>query len=101
MSSTPIPLTRASVLNAHQLIKASIHRTPVLTSTTLSALATINDGPTINLLFKCENLQKIGAFKIRGATHALAQLRDDELRQGVITHSSGLAFFSSRPHTQR
>ncbi|KAI5814990.1 tryptophan synthase beta subunit-like PLP-dependent enzyme [Pyronema omphalodes] len=85
MSSTPQPLTRASVLAAHELIKPSIHLTPVLTSTTLSTLSSSN----IKLFLKCENLQKIGAFKIRGATHALARLTDEELKRGVVTHSSG------------
>ncbi|PUU74965.1 tryptophan synthase beta subunit-like PLP-dependent enzyme [Tuber borchii] len=88
MSSMQLPLTRESVLEAHALIKSCIHRTPVFTSTTLSKLASSGD-TNINLLFKCENLQKIGAFKIRGATHALARLTDEELQKGVVTHSSG------------
>ncbi|KAG0130414.1 tryptophan synthase beta subunit-like PLP-dependent enzyme [Tuber indicum] len=88
MSSAQLPLTRESVLEAHALIKSRIHRTPVFTSTTLSKLASSGD-TNVNLLFKCENLQKIGAFKIRGATHALARLTDEELRKGVVTHSSG------------
>ncbi|RPA98619.1 tryptophan synthase beta subunit-like PLP-dependent enzyme [Choiromyces venosus 120613-1] len=88
MSSVQLPLTRESVLEAHALIKSRIHRTPVLTSTTLSKLASPGD-TNVNLLFKCENLQKIGAFKIRGATHALARLTDEELQKGVVTHSSG------------
>ncbi|KAH0615255.1 uncharacterized protein H6S33_000891 [Morchella sextelata] len=83
-----LPLTRDSVLSAHALITPHIHRTPVLTSTTLSALASTPTTP-ITLLFKAENLQKIGAFKIRGATHALARLSDEQLRNGVVTHSSG------------
>ncbi|KAH8147906.1 uncharacterized protein LAJ45_08007 [Morchella importuna] len=75
-------------LSAHALITPHIHRTPVLTSTTLSALASTPTTP-ITLLFKAENLQKIGAFKIRGATHAIARLSDEQLRNGVVTHSSG------------
>jgi len=89
MSSTPQPLTRASVLAALPLIAPYIHKTPVLTSTTLSSLSTPASGPRLTLFLKCENLQKIGAFKIRGATHALARLSDDELARGVVTHSSG------------
>ncbi|KAL7273076.1 hypothetical protein RUND412_004086 [Rhizina undulata] len=95
MSTLPLPLTRESVLEAHDLIKSKIHLTPVLTSQTLSSLASrpadesSKPAPKINLLFKCENLQKIGAFKIRGATHAIARLTDEELRRGVVTHSSG------------
>lgn len=92
MSSTPQPLTRASVLAAHTLIKPFIHLTPLLTTSTLSALATPPDGPRIKLFLKCENLQKIGAFKIRGATHALARLSPEELRRGVVTHSSGTPY---------
>ena len=45
--------------------------------------------PNMNLFFKCENYQKIGAFKARGAFHALSRLTDGELENGVITHSSG------------
>ncbi|KAF8253424.1 tryptophan synthase beta subunit-like PLP-dependent enzyme [Wilcoxina mikolae CBS 423.85] len=85
MSSNPQPLSRASVIAAHELIAPLIHKTPVLTSSTLSTLL----GPNIKVFLKCENFQKIGAFKIRGATHALARLSDEELRRGVVTHSSG------------
>lgn len=98
-------LTRASVHEAHQLIKPHIHLTPVLTSTTLSTLASTPQSPSalqgtpyegctpahphINLFFKCENYQRVGAFKSRGAFHALARLSDEELSRGVVTHSSG------------
>ncbi|KAF8536469.1 tryptophan synthase beta subunit-like PLP-dependent enzyme [Trichophaea hybrida] len=85
MSATPQPLSRASVIAAHELIAPHIHKTPVLTSLTLSTLL----GPNIKVFLKCENFQKTGAFKIRGATHALARLSDKELRKGVVTHSSG------------
>jgi threonine dehydratase len=99
LSSTP-PLTRASVEEAHQLIKSYIHLTPVLTSTTLSTIASTPQLPSalngtppahprINLFFKCENYQRVGAFKSRGAFHALARLSDDKLTKGVVTHSSG------------
>ncbi|KAI5851899.1 tryptophan synthase beta subunit-like PLP-dependent enzyme [Tricharina praecox] len=89
MSSTSQPLTRSSVLNALPLIAPYIHTTPVVTSTTLSSLSTPTTGPRLTLFLKCENLQKIGAFKIRGATHAIARLSDAELSRGVVTHSSG------------
>ena len=89
MSNNPQPLNRASVIAAHELIAPYIHRTPVLTTSTLSAHASRAGGPRITLHLKAENLQKIGAFKIRGATHALARLNDTELRRGVVTHSSG------------
>ncbi|MEQ2007317.1 MAG: pyridoxal-phosphate dependent enzyme, partial [Limisphaerales bacterium] len=59
------------------------HRTPVLTSTSLDALS----GAT--LFFKCENFQKGGAYKFRGALNAVRQLTDEQARHGVVTHSSG------------
>ncbi|KAJ9641130.1 hypothetical protein H2199_005798 [Coniosporium tulheliwenetii] len=99
------PLTRSSVKEAHELIKPHIHETPIDTSITLSGLAstpqspealkgTVYEGqtpakPKIRLFFKCENYQKIGAFKARGAFHTLARLSDKELEKGVVTHSSG------------
>ncbi len=68
---------------AHARIKDLIHRTPVLTSHSLDEIA------GAMLFFKCENFQKGGAFKIRGASNAVALLSDAELRRGVVTHSSG------------
>jgi threonine dehydratase len=99
------PLTRASVQAAHELIKPFIHLTPVVTSTTLANIASTPQSPSalvgtefegrtpahpkIRFFFKCENYQKVGAFKARGAFHALSQLSEEELRHGVVTHSSG------------
>jgi len=68
---------------AHQRIRSYIHRTPVLTS------AGINDIAGAEACFKCENFQKAGAFKYRGATHAVVSLTDDAAGKGVATHSSG------------
>ncbi|MGE5839807.1 MAG: pyridoxal-phosphate dependent enzyme [Deltaproteobacteria bacterium] len=68
---------------AHRRIEPFIHRTPVLTSATIDRMA----GGEI--FFKCENFQKAGAFKIRGACNAVFSLSDDEARMGVATHSSG------------
>jgi threonine dehydratase len=62
---------------------AFIHRTPVLTSTG------INEMCGAQLFFKCENFQKAGAFKIRGACNAVFALADEEAEKGVATHSSG------------
>lgn len=76
-------LTLADIRAAHTRIRNRIHRTPVMTSATLDAKA------GAQLFFKCENLQKIGAFKARGATNAVALLSDDEAKRGVVTHSSG------------
>jgi threonine dehydratase len=72
-----------SIHAAHERIRAYIHRTPVLTSSRL-------DGASgASLFFKCENFQKIGAFKARGATNAVFALDDATARRGVATHSSG------------
>ena len=68
---------------AHERIKPWIHRTPVLTSETLDRMS------GARLFFKCENLQKAGAFKVRGATNAVFSLTDEEAARGVATHSSG------------
>jgi threonine dehydratase len=70
---------------AHQRIRAHIHRTPVLTSERLNEASPAAAG----LFFKCENFQKIGAFKARGATNAVFALDDATARRGVATHSSG------------
>jgi threonine dehydratase len=68
---------------AHERIRGYIHRTPVLTS------ASINNILDCSIFFKCENFQKVGAFKFRGATNAVFSLSDDEVQRGVATHSSG------------
>jgi threonine dehydratase len=72
-----------SIRAAHQRIRAHINRTPVLTSTRLEASS------GAHLFFKCENFQKIGAFKARGATNAVFTLDDATAGRGVATHSSG------------
>ncbi|KIW75215.1 hypothetical protein Z517_11989 [Fonsecaea pedrosoi CBS 271.37] len=119
--STCPPLTPASVRAAYTKIKPYIHRTPLVTSRSLDAIASSRDPsvylsdnpppfdsptsssndsdaavppPRFRLHFKCENFQKIGAFKARGAFHAVTRLVDelglDEVRRrGVVTHSSG------------
>ncbi|KAJ7194247.1 pyridoxal-phosphate dependent enzyme [Mycena pura] len=110
--STSPPLTRASVQEALKLIGPYIHKTPVLTNTALSKLASTPrtpaelEGtpwagrtpakPVIRLWFKCENFQRIGAFKIRGAFHAIERLKREPAwadnggrEKGLVTHSSG------------
>jgi len=72
-----------SIRTAHERIGAHIHRTPVLTSSRL------NEASGASLFFKCENFQKIGAFKARGATNAVFSLDDATAQRGVATHSSG------------
>jgi threonine dehydratase len=78
-----MPLDLAAIRAAHERIRPHIHRTPVLTSTRL------NGASGVSLFFKCENFQKIGAFKARGATNAVFSLDDVTARRGVATHSSG------------
>jgi threonine dehydratase/serine racemase len=73
----------AAVREAAIRIRRLVHRTPVMTCETLDRLA------GKQLFFKCENLQKIGAFKYRGATNAVRRLTDAEAARGVVTHSSG------------
>jgi threonine dehydratase len=68
---------------AHIRIQKQIHRTPVLTSQSINAIS------GSELFFKCENFQKVGAFKYRGAVNAVLSLTDEEARNGVATHSSG------------
>ncbi|GAB1734166.1 hypothetical protein NU195Hw_g3345t1 [Hortaea werneckii] len=124
--STCPPLTRQSVQAAHKRIESYIHRTPVVTCSTLdhlastpqaqrcpstgpntasepaphgptkdnSTIASYTAKPTVRLFFKSENQQKIGAFKARGAFHALGRLIEENgiesvRARGVVTHSSG------------
>ena len=68
---------------AHERIKPHIHKTPVLTSSFFNELT------GAELFFKCENFQKAGVFKARGASNAVFSLSDDMLEKGVATHSSG------------
>ncbi|RDC70959.1 pyridoxal-phosphate dependent enzyme [Rhodovulum sp. 12E13] len=71
------------VVAAHERIRPYIHNTPVLTSTTFDEMS------GASLFFKCENFQKAGAFKVRGACNAVFGLSDDQAAKGVATHSSG------------
>lgn len=73
----------ADIRAAHSRIAAVIHRTPVMTSETLDAVS------GRRLFFKCENLQRVGAFKYRGASNAVLSLAPEQARLGVVTHSSG------------
>ncbi|MEP7062839.1 MAG: pyridoxal-phosphate dependent enzyme [Betaproteobacteria bacterium] len=73
----------AAIRAAHARIAQYIHRTPVMQSRSIDALA------GASLYFKCENLQKVGAFKARGATNAVFALAEADAACGVVTHSSG------------
>lgn len=75
--------TLDSIRQAHARIRPHIHRTPVLSS------AILNRQVGAEIFFKCENFQKIGAFKARGACNAVMTLTDDQAARGVVTHSSG------------
>lgn len=68
---------------AHKRIQPQAHRTPVLTS------SYFNGKTGASLFFKCENFQKIGAFKFRGAFNAISRLSEAEGKKGIVTHSSG------------
>ena len=76
-------VTIEDIRAAAERIRPYVHRTPVITSRAIDAMI------GAQLFFKCENLQKIGAFKARGACNAVLQLDDVTARRGVITHSSG------------
>ena len=83
MSSAPSGLTWELITQARERITGKVNLTPVLTSSTLDGLT------GARLHFKCENLQKGGAFKARGANNAVFALSEREARRGVATHSSG------------
>ena len=71
------------IREAHQRIRPYVHETPVLTCSAIDEMV------GARLYFKCENFQKTGAFKFRGATNAVFSLDDAPASQGVVTHSSG------------
>jgi len=71
------------IRQAHERIRPYIHKTPVLTSMALNQMT------GARLFFKCENLQKVGAFKFRGACNAIFSLTAEDANRGVVTHSSG------------
>ena len=75
--------TFADVLAAHKRLAGHALRTPTLSS------PAINQHLDISLFFKCENLQRVGAFKFRGAWNAMSQLTESARQKGVVTHSSG------------
>ncbi len=75
--------TQDDLLQAHERIKSYVHQTSVMTSASIDALA------GCKIFFKCENFQKIGAFKARGAMNAVLSLTHEERQKGVATHSSG------------
>ena len=77
------PIKKDTIIEAHQCIEAHIHKTPILKSSQINSLL------GCNIHFKCENFQKVGAFKSRGAINAVFSLTEEEKSNGVCTHSSG------------
>lgn len=82
-SAVPIEVNLSTIREAHDRIREHVHRTPVFTCRALDEIS------GTRLFFKCENLQKAGAFKARGACNAVFSLPEDEAARGVVTHSSG------------
>lgn len=78
-----LPVDLNAIRAAHERIRPQIHRTPMFTSESLDKFT------GAKLFFKCENLQKTGSFKFRGATNAIFSLTDEEAVRGVVTQSSG------------
>ena len=76
-------MQKEQLIECHQRIKKYIHNTPVLTSRLINRIV------GAELFFKCENFQKMGAFKMRGATNVILQLNEERRKKGVVTHSSG------------
>lgn len=83
MLENATPLQYGDVEQAAARIEGAAHRTPVLTSRTADAIA------NASLFFKCENFQRMGAFKFRGAYNAIARFTEEQRRAGVLTYSSG------------
>ena len=76
-------IKKSDLIDCHNRIKPFIHNTPVLSSNY------INEFTEAEIYFKCENFQKMGAFKMRGAANAILRLSDEQKSNGVVTHSSG------------
>ncbi len=76
-------MDKKELIDCHERIKPFIHNTQVFTSTLINELL------EAEVYFKCENFQKMGAFKMRGATNAIMQLSQAQRKNGVVTHSSG------------
>lgn len=77
------PVSFEDIQAAHERVKPYVHRTPILTSKSVNEIA------GCELFFKCENFQKVGAFKARGGVNAVLTLPEEQRKNGVVTHSSG------------
>ena len=76
-------LNKKLIIEAQERIKGGTHITPILSSQSLNTIS------KSNLYFKCENFQKIGAFKMRGALNAVKSYNKEEIKRGFVSHSSG------------
>ncbi len=83
MKENNLPVTYDDILNASSRLKGFAHRTPVFTS------SQANEKTGAQLFFKCENFQRIGAFKFRGAYNAISRLSDIQKEKGIVAFSSG------------
>ncbi|GGR83367.1 serine/threonine dehydratase [Streptomyces humidus] len=83
MTTTPLPITLDDVRDAAVRLQGVAHRTPVLRSRTLDRIV------GAEVLLKCENFQRVGAFKFRGAYNAVSRLAPEQLARGVVAYSSG------------
>ena len=82
-STLNMKLNKKLIIEAQERIKGGTHITPILSSQSLNTIS------KSNLYFKCENFQKIGAFKMRGALNAVKSYNKEEIKRGFVTHSSG------------
>ena len=82
-STLIMEINKQSIINAQRRIKNLIHNTPILSSESINKIS------GANIYFKCENFQKIGAFKMRGALNAVMLHSSKEIEKGFVTHSSG------------
>jgi len=83
LTNMDFPVSLEDIQAAHERIGPYVHRTPILTS------ESVNDIAGCDLYFKCENFQKVGAFKARGGVNAVLSLPEEQRKNGVVTHSSG------------
>ena len=94
MTTTTPPVTLDDVRDAAARLKGVAHRTPVLRSRTLDALT----GAEVHL--KCENFQRVGAFKFRGAYNAASRLTPEQLSRGIAAYSSGMTMTAVVPSSR-
>ncbi|HEX8145106.1 MAG TPA: threonine/serine dehydratase [Pyrinomonadaceae bacterium] len=83
------PLTLELIMEASSRLRSRIHRTPVVTSSAFDEAASRSGRDSLRVFFKCENMQRTGSFKIRGATNKILSLTDEERGRGVVAYSSG------------